>query len=87
MQQLESSLKTALQAAAQAVFGVEIPAASLTLQPTRKEFAGSFTLVTFALTKVLGKGPEQIGQALGDGDNPGKWMQLSSPTFKVGTSK
>lgn len=66
MQQLESSLKTALQAAAQAVFGVEIPAASLTLQPTRKEFAGSFTLVTFALTKVLGKGPEQIGQALGE---------------------
>jgi arginyl-tRNA synthetase len=66
VQQLESSLKTALQAAAQAVFGVEIPAASLTLQPTRKEFAGSFTLVTFALTKVLGKGPEQIGQALGE---------------------
>ena len=66
MQQLESSLKTALQTAAQAVFGVEIPAASLTLQPTRKEFAGSFTLVTFALTKALGKGPEQIGQALGE---------------------
>ncbi|MBU6121162.1 arginine--tRNA ligase [Hymenobacter siberiensis] len=73
MQQLENSLKTALQAAAQAVFGVEIPAASLTLQPTRKEFAGSFTLVTFALTKVLGKGPEQIGQALGE------WLQANEP--------
>ncbi|HEX8507336.1 MAG TPA: arginine--tRNA ligase, partial [Hymenobacter sp.] len=60
MQQLENSLKTALQTDAQAVFGVEIPAASLTLQPTRKEFAGSFTLVTFPLTKALGKGPEQI---------------------------
>nr|WP_262905668.1 arginine--tRNA ligase [Hymenobacter siberiensis] len=73
VQQLENSLKTALQAAAQAVFGVEIPAASLTLQPTRKEFAGSFTLVTFALTKVLGKGPEQIGQALGE------WLQANEP--------
>ncbi|WP_216688368.1 arginine--tRNA ligase [Hymenobacter siberiensis] len=74
MQQLENSLKTALQAAAQAVFGVEIPAASLTLQPTRKEFAGSFTLVTFALTKVLGKGPEQIGQALGE------WLKAHEPS-------
>ncbi len=73
MQQLESSLKTALQTAAQAVFGVEIPPASLTLQPTRKEFAGSFTLVTFALTKALGKGPEQIGQALGE------WLQAHEP--------
>ncbi|MBO2008213.1 arginine--tRNA ligase [Hymenobacter negativus] len=73
MQQLESSLKTALQTAAQAVFGVEIPAASLTLQPTRKEFAGSFTLVTFPLTKALGKGPEQIGQALGE------WLKTHEP--------
>ncbi len=73
VQQLESSLKTALQTAAQAVFGVKISPASLTLQPTRKEFAGSFTLVTFALTKVLGKGPEQIGQALGE------WLQAHEP--------
>ncbi|GAA4035875.1 arginine--tRNA ligase [Hymenobacter glaciei] len=73
MQQLENSLKTALQTAAQAVFGVEIPAVSLTLQPTRKEFAGSFTLVTFALTKALGKGPEQIGQALGE------WLKTNEP--------
>ena len=73
VQQLENSLKTALQTAAQAVFGVEIPAASLTLQPTRKEFAGSFTLVTFPLTKALGKGPEQIGQALGE------WLKANEP--------
>ena len=73
VQQLENSLKIALQAAAQAVFGVEIPAASLTLQPTRKEFAGSFTLVTFALTKALGKGPEEIGQALGE------WLKTNEP--------
>jgi len=76
VQQLENSLKTALQTAAQAVFGVEIPAASLTLQPTRKEFAGSFTLVTFALTKVLGKGPEQIGQALGE------WLKSHEPRVR-----
>ncbi|MDO7875706.1 arginine--tRNA ligase [Hymenobacter sp. ASUV-10] len=73
MQQLEQALKTALQTAAQAVFGVEIPAASLVLQPTRKDFAGSFTFVTFPLTKTLGKGPEQIGQALGE------WLKASEP--------
>ncbi|MBF9237146.1 arginine--tRNA ligase [Hymenobacter sp. BT683] len=73
VQQLESSLKTALQTAAQAVFGLEIPAASLTLQPTRKEFAGSFTLVTFPLTKAFGKGPEQIGQSLGE------WLKTNEP--------
>jgi len=73
VQQLEQALKTALQTAAQAVYGVEVPAASLTLQPTRKEFAGSFTLVTFPLTKALGQGPEQIGQALGE------WLKAHEP--------
>ena len=73
MQQLEQDLKTALQTAAQAVFGVEVSAASLTLQPTRKEFAGSFTLVTFPLTKMLGQGPEPIGRALGE------WLQAHEP--------
>ncbi len=73
MQQLEQTLKTALQAAAQAVFNQEIPAASLVLQPTRKDFAGSFTLVTFPLTKAFGKGPEQLGQALGE------WLKANEP--------
>ena len=66
MQQLENSIKAALSAAIQQVFGAQVPAEQLTLQPTRKDFAGSFTLVTFPLTKTLGKGPEQIGQALGE---------------------
>jgi arginyl-tRNA synthetase len=73
VQQLEQTLKTALQAAAQAVFNQEIPAASLVLQPTRKDFAGSFTLVTFPLTKAFGKGPEQLGQALGE------WLKANEP--------
>jgi len=66
VQQLENSIKAALSAAIQQVFGAQVPAAQLTLQPTRKDFAGSFTLVTFPLTKALSKGPEQIGQALGE---------------------
>ncbi|MCA8831185.1 arginine--tRNA ligase [Hymenobacter pini] len=73
MQHLEQDLKTALGAAIQQVFGTEVPATQLTLQPTRKEFAGSFTLVTFPFTKTLGKGPEQIGQALGE------WLVANAP--------
>ncbi|UOG73670.1 arginine--tRNA ligase [Hymenobacter tibetensis] len=76
MQQLEQTLKTALGAAIQNVFGTEVPAAQLTLQPTRKEFAGSFTLVTFPFTKTLGKGPEQIGQAVGE------WLVANEPAVK-----
>ena len=76
VQQLEQTVKNALQAAAQAVFGQDIPAASLVLQPTRKDFAGSFTLVTFPLTKAFGKGPEQIGAGLGE------WLQAHEPAVR-----
>ncbi len=37
----------------------------VTLQPTRKEFAGSFTYVVFPLLKKLGKNPVEIGNAIG----------------------
>ena len=43
------------------------------MQPTRKDFAGQFTLVTFPFTKQLGKGPEQIGQAVGE------WLLAHAP--------
>ena len=66
VQQLEQDIKAALSAAIQQVFGAAVAAEQLVIQPTRKEFAGTFTLVTFSLTKSLGKGPEQIGQALGE---------------------
>ena len=76
VQQLEQTLLSALQAAAQACFGQEISAASLVLQPTRKDFAGSFTFVTFPLTKAFGKGPEAIGQALGE------WLTAHAPAVR-----
>lgn len=76
MSQLETSLKAALGAAIQAVFNAEVPAEQLALQPTRKEFAGSFTLVTFPFTKALGRGPEQIGLAVGE------WLVANAPLVK-----
>ncbi|WP_400190140.1 arginine--tRNA ligase [Hymenobacter sp. B81] len=76
MQQLEQALKAALSTAIQQVFGAAVPAEQLSLQPTRKDFAGSLTLVTFPLTKPLGKGPEQIGQGLGE------WLSAHEPRVK-----
>ncbi len=38
----------------------------LALQPTRKEFAGTYTFVTFPYGRISKKNPEQTGQDLGD---------------------
>jgi arginyl-tRNA synthetase len=48
------------------IYNQDITPAELTVQPTKKEFEGDFTLVTFALTKLLRKKPEEIGEALGE---------------------
>jgi arginyl-tRNA synthetase len=73
VQQLQQTLKAALGAAIKNVFDVEVASPQLALQPTRKEFAGQFTLVTFPFTKAIGKGPEQIGQGIGD------WLVTNEP--------
>ena len=77
VQQLESSLKTALQTAAQAVFGVEIPAR----QPHAPAHAQGVCRQLHprhvpAHQSVLGKGPEQIGQALGE------WLKAHEPRVR-----
>jgi arginyl-tRNA synthetase len=66
MKQLESQIAQALSQVLLDTYQYTLPAEQINLQPTRKEFAGTFTFVTFPLTKALGKGPEQIGQGLGE---------------------
>ncbi|RDV15723.1 arginine--tRNA ligase [Pontibacter diazotrophicus] len=64
--QLQNVLSQSISQALQALFSISVDASQIALQPTRKEFAGTFTFVTFPYTKQVGKGPEQIGQALGE---------------------
>ncbi|MEJ8801680.1 arginine--tRNA ligase [Pontibacter sp. H249] len=64
--QLQYAISQSISQALQALFNITVDASQIALQPTRKEFAGSFTFVTFPYTKQVGKGPEQIGQALGE---------------------
>jgi arginyl-tRNA synthetase len=66
MKALENSITRGISQGLQDLFSITAEAAQLALAPTRKEFAGTFTFVTFPYTKSAGKGPEQIGQALGE---------------------
>ena len=66
MKALENSITRGISQALQDLFSIPVAASQLALAPTRKEFAGTFTFVTFPYTKSAGKGPEQIGQALGE---------------------
>ena len=63
--QLQSAISQSISQALAALFNIAVTPEQISLQPTRKEFAGSFTFVTFPYTKQAGKGPEQIGEALG----------------------
>ncbi|MBC8152152.1 MAG: arginine--tRNA ligase [Bacteroidetes bacterium] len=59
----QADLKSAIQHAIQELYG--ITANEVALQPTKKEFAGTYTFVTFPLTKPLRQSPADIGQAIG----------------------
>ncbi|HYG03921.1 MAG TPA: arginine--tRNA ligase [Chryseosolibacter sp.] len=60
----EGILRTEIQKAIKAVFGVDME--TFQLQPTNQEFEGSHTLVCFPLTKVSRKGPEETAKLVGD---------------------
>ncbi len=47
------------------LFNSEISTEDLSLQPTRKEFEGTYTFVTFPFLKVSRMKPEDTGQAIG----------------------
>ncbi len=48
-------------------FQMEVSDSEIQIQKTRKEFEGDVTVVTFPWVKKLGKSPEAVGQAIGEG--------------------
>jgi arginyl-tRNA synthetase len=54
-----------LTLAVKELYGLDISDNLLPITPTRKEFQGDFTVVTFPLTKLARKKPEIIGEELG----------------------
>ena len=60
---IQEDIKIAIQRAVATLYQQEI--GDVLLQPTKKEFEGTYTFVTFPLTKALRQAPAQIGQAIG----------------------
>jgi len=52
--------------AVKALYQTDLNAADINLQPTRKEFEGQVTIVTFPFTKFSRKSPEQTGAEIGE---------------------
>lgn len=48
------------------LYGQSVPASQIQITPTRKEFEGNYTVVTFPFTKLAGKKPEEVGEELGN---------------------
>jgi len=65
MMELQQAIAQSISQALQSLYNIAVDAAAILLQPTRKEFAGTFTFVTFPYTKVIGKTPDIIGVELG----------------------
>ncbi|MEA5259948.1 arginine--tRNA ligase [Arcicella aquatica] len=61
---LEKILQDHIAAALKAEFDVE--ETNIALQPTRKDFEGSFTFVVFPYVKALRKSPVELGNAIGN---------------------
>lgn len=62
---IENILQTAIIAAIKELYGADVNASQITLQKTKKEFKGHYTLVTFPLLKISKKNPEQTAQEIG----------------------
>ncbi|MEL6556877.1 MAG: arginine--tRNA ligase [Bacteroidota bacterium] len=59
-------IKTGIQQAFQALYNHDLSNDSIALQPTRKEFKGSHTFVTFPFARVSKKNPVQTAEDLGN---------------------
>ncbi|MCF0059783.1 arginine--tRNA ligase [Dyadobacter sp. CY356] len=59
---IEAILKADIQKAIQKNFDIHVE--DILLQPTKKEFEGFYTFVTFALTKATRRSPVEIGQII-----------------------
>ncbi len=70
MEQLQQDIKSALKD----LFDLE---EDVTLQPTRKDFEGTYTYVVFPLVKLLKKSPAELGMAIGS------YLQDHSPVVSA----
>lgn len=63
---LEIRLQEVIISAIESLYGQVVTAGQLSLQKTKKEFEGHYTLVVFPFLKMSKKGPEQTAQEIGE---------------------
>ncbi len=61
-----SNIQENVSAGIAALYGTTIGEDKITMNLTRKEFEGDYTVVVFPFTKIAGKKPEVIGEELGN---------------------
>ncbi|MEM1137719.1 MAG: arginine--tRNA ligase [Bacteroidota bacterium] len=62
---IEEKIGKAISKVLSECYGEIILPSTISLQPTRKDFEGNYTFVTFPYTKVARKKPEEIGEEIG----------------------
>ena len=62
---IEQLLKSSTIQVFSSLFGGEVSESDITINLTRKEFEGDYTIVTFPLIKLSKKGPEETGMLIG----------------------
>src|SRR5690606_23452922 len=63
---IQSQLTKFTAEAVRDLYASEIAESQISIQDTRKEFEGHFTLVTFPIVRFSKKSPEQTGQEVGE---------------------
>ncbi len=63
---IEETIRSGINEAFDKLFGHALPLAEVNLQPTRKDFPGSHTFVTFPYARVARKSPADTATALGN---------------------
>jgi arginyl-tRNA synthetase len=63
---ISQKIKNTLIEAFSSLYGSQLPEHSISLQPTRKEFEGTYTFVVFPFLKYTNKKPEESGEEIGD---------------------
>lgn len=73
---LDHKIKSAISEAFDKLFSHTLVVDGIGLQPTRKEFAGTYTFVTFPFLKITKGSPEQSGQKIGE------WLKSNTELIK-----
>ena len=61
-----NSIKDQVQAAVSSLYGYTLSARELTINTTKPEFEGDYTVVLFSFVKQVKRSPEQLGKELGE---------------------